>query len=92
MKSVRIEAALLKEIRRRSPRERRKIGGRIVEIQRVAGWPHLHKGAGLRKLRAEYFEARIGLKERLVFENTPEALVFEFMGNHDEVKRFLKGR
>jgi len=52
----------------------------------------LHKGAGLRKLRDEYFEARMGLKERLLFENTPEALVFEFIGNHDEVKRFLKGR
>jgi mRNA-degrading endonuclease RelE of RelBE toxin-antitoxin system len=92
MKSVRIEAALLKEIRRMPVRERRKIGRRITEIQRAIGWPHLHKGAGLRKLRDEYFEARIGLKERLLFENTPEALVFEFMGNHDEVKRFLKGR
>jgi len=56
------------------------------------GWPHLHKGAGLRKLRDEYYEARIGLKERLLFENTPEALVFEFIGNHDEIKRFLKSR
>jgi len=52
----------------------------------------LHKGAGLRKLRDEYFEARMGLKERLLFENTPEALVFEFIGDYDEVKRFLKGR
>jgi hypothetical protein len=92
MKDVRIELALLKEIRRRPPAERRSIGQRIAEIQRAIGWPHLHKGAGLRKLRDEYFEARISRRERLIFENTPDALVFEFMGNHDQVKRFLKGR
>ncbi len=91
MKDVRIEPALLKEIRRQPVAERRAIGRRIGEIQRVIGWPHLHKGVGLRKLRDEYFEARTSLKERLIFENAPEALVFEFMGNHDEVKRFLKG-
>ena len=92
MKNVRIDPALLKAVRRRTSAERRTIGRRIAEVQRIVGWPHLHKGAGLRKLRDEYFEARMGLKERLLFENTPEAMVFEFIGNHDEVKRFLKGR
>ena len=54
------------------------------------GIPHLHRGIGLRKLRDDYFEIRVGLKARLVFENTPTGLFFEFLGNHDEVKRFLK--
>ncbi len=92
MKNVRINPALLKEIRRRPSPARQAIGRRIAEVQRVMGWPHLHKGAGLRKLRDEYYEARIGRKERLLFENTPGALVFEFIGNHDEIKRFLKSR
>ena len=92
MKNVRINPALLKEIRQKSSAERHAIGRRITEIQRVIGWPHLHKGAGVRKLRDEYFEARLDRKRRLVFENTSEALVFEFLGNHDEVKKFLKSR
>jgi mRNA-degrading endonuclease RelE of RelBE toxin-antitoxin system len=92
MKNVRIEPALLREIRRRSSGDRRMVGRRIAEIQRSIGWPHLHKGAGLRKLRDDYFEARVGLKERLVFENTQEAIVFEVIGDHDEVKRFLRNR
>ncbi len=88
--NVHINPALLKEIRRKPSASRRAIGKRIAEIQRVIGWPHLHKSPGLRKLRDEYFEARLGLKERLLIENTPEVLVFEFIGNHDALKRFLK--
>jgi hypothetical protein len=56
------------------------------------GYPHLHRGIGLRKLQDDYYEIRIGLQQRLVFENTSEALVFEFLGDHNEVKRFLKSR
>ena len=92
MKNIRIESALLRAIRRRPPAQRRVIGKRIVEIRETSGRPHLHKGAGLRKLRDQYFEARIGLNERLIFENTADALVFEFLGNHDQVRRFLKDR
>ena len=92
MKSVRIEATLRKKIRGKPLAQRRAIGRRIAEIQEAIGKPHLHRGLGLRKLRDEYFEARLGLQERLVFENTSDALVFEFIGNHDEVKRFLRGR
>ena len=92
MKLVQIEAGLLKQIRAKSSAERRVIGKRIAEIQEIIGQPHLHKGAGLRKLRDQYFEARIGLQTRIVFENSDHALIFEFMGNHDQVRRFLKGR
>jgi hypothetical protein len=92
MKSVRIKVALLKQIRKKPVAERRAIGRRIAQIQETIGRPHLHKGVGLRKLRDEYFEARLNLQERLIFEDTPDALVFEFIGSHDEVKRFLRGR
>ncbi len=92
MKPVHIHSDLLKEIRAKSATDRKEIGERISEVQRCFGQPHLHKGIGLRKLHDDYFEIRIGLKHRLVFENTPTALVYEFLGNHDEIKRFLKAR
>jgi hypothetical protein len=44
MKSVRIEAGLRKEIRKRPVVQRRAIGRRIAEIQEAIGQPHLHKG------------------------------------------------
>ena len=70
--------------------ERRQIGEAIAAAQSSIGQPPLHRGVGLRKLRDDYCEIRIGLKLRLVFENTRAALVFELLGDHDDVKRFLK--
>jgi DNA-binding helix-hairpin-helix protein with protein kinase domain len=90
VKDIRIHLALRKEVRQRPKEERLAIGKRIADAQRLMGEPHLRKGAGLRKLRNDYFEVRVGLKERLVFENTETALVFELIGNHEDVKRFLK--
>lgn len=91
MKPVRIHPHLLAEIRAKSHGERRQIGEAIAAAQSALGQPHLHRGIGLRKLRDDYYEIRIGIKLRLIFENTPSALGFEFLGNHDEVTRFLKG-
>jgi mRNA-degrading endonuclease RelE of RelBE toxin-antitoxin system len=90
LKRVRIQPDLLKAIRAMPPAERRAVGERIAQTQRHLGQPHRHRGIGLRKLRDDWYEIRFGLKLRLVFENTPNALVFEFMGDRDDVKRFLK--
>ena len=92
MKRVRIQPDLLKAIRAMPAAERRAVGERIAEAQRHFGQPHPHRGLGLRKLRDDWYEIRLGLKLRLVFENTSDALVFEFLGDHDDVKRFLKHR
>lgn len=92
MKAVSINPGLLKKIRAKRAAERHEIGERTAEGQRSMGHPHLHKGIGLRKLQDVYYEIRVGFKQRLVFENTLEVLIFEFLGDHDEVKRFLKSR
>jgi hypothetical protein len=59
----------------------------------MAAWgqPHLHAGSGIRKLSPTYFECRSGLHTRLVFKMIEgQTLYFAFMGNHDEIRRFLK--
>ncbi len=53
--------------------------------------PHSHAGIGIRKLRAKIFECRAGLRLRLVIREMPEELRAEFLGTHDEVKRYLRG-
>ena len=92
MKSIRIQPDLLKAIRAMPAADRKVVGKRIAETQRCIGQPHRHRGLGLRKLRDDWYEVRVGLKLRLLFENTPEALVFECLGDHDDVKHFLKAR
>jgi hypothetical protein len=70
--------------------QRREIGELIEKVRINFGQPHLHGGAGLRALRSGVYECRLNLRQRLVFTLEPGSLYFHFMGNHDEVNRFLK--
>jgi mRNA-degrading endonuclease YafQ of YafQ-DinJ toxin-antitoxin module len=42
-------------------------------------------------VKDRWYEVRSGLDLRLIFRDCDECLSFEFMGSHDEVRRFLKG-
>ena len=59
----------------------------ISRVHEAFGRPHVHSGLGIRKLHANIFECRAGLKLRVVFRDLGEAMRFEFVGNHDEVDR-----
>ncbi len=50
----------------------------------------IHKGVGLKRLRGNFWEARKGLKTRILFRWDGELVEFVLAGNHDDVKRFLK--
>ena len=79
-----------------SENERIALIERIQEVGRQFGKPHRHAGLGIRDLGGGIYECRSGLDLRLVFvkEGTtkPPTLYFDMIGNHDEVKRYLKRR
>jgi hypothetical protein len=50
----------------------------------------LHQGLGLTRLRADFWEARKGIKTRVLFRWSGDWIEFVLAGNHDDVKRFLK--
>lgn len=56
------------------------------------GNPHVHSGLGIRKLRGNIFECRTGLGLRLVFAARKGTLTFDFAGNHDAIRAYLKNR
>jgi mRNA-degrading endonuclease RelE of RelBE toxin-antitoxin system len=92
LKSVEFDRGLLEQLRALPKERRREVGAAIVAVQETFGDPHRHGGLGLRKLKAGHYEVRLGLGQRLVFENRPDALYFKLIGNHDAVRRFLKGQ
>jgi mRNA-degrading endonuclease YafQ of YafQ-DinJ toxin-antitoxin module len=74
------------------PKEtRRKIGQALQKLEGEFGHPHSHRGLGIRKLTGNFFEIRVGLDIRLVFQNRAKSLLFLMAGNHDEVQKFLRG-
>jgi len=91
VKDIRLDHALLAAIRKLAAGERREVGAAIAAAQEIFGASHIHSGAGVRKLKGRWYEVRAGLARRLIFREGDDCLSFEFMGNQDDVRRFLRG-
>ncbi len=48
-------------------------------------------GLGIKHLRADIWEARAGLRIRVLYRLSDDRLHFILAGTHDDVKNFLKG-
>jgi hypothetical protein len=62
----------------------------LESIPASFGRPHSHSGLGIRQLRPGIYEARIGLARRVVFTRESDTLSVQFIGNHNEVRRWLQ--
>ncbi len=47
-------------------------------------------GLGVKQLRGPIWEARLGIKNRVVFTVTQDTLTFVLAGSHDDVRNYLK--
>ena len=90
MKEIEIAESLVFAIRKLPKEDRRHIGELISETQRIFGQSHAHRGTGLRDLGRKHYEVRLSISARLLFENRKDVLYFKMMGNHNDIKRYLK--
>ncbi len=91
MKPLDFSGSFRKRLRDFPKEVRGKIGLALQCLERDFGHPHRHRGLGIRRLTGDFFEIRVGLDTRLVFQNRADCLLFVMAGNHDEVQRFLRG-
>ena len=89
---VELTPELKAAIRRLPKRQRQQIGEVITAVRDGFGAPHLHSGLGIRRLRNNLFECRVGLKLRLVFDAEPGVLSFSDIGTHDEIRNLMRNR
>jgi len=77
-----------------SDAQRDELIARIQEVGRQFGKPHQHQGLGIRDLSSGIYECRSGLDLWLIFvkdaSTTPPTLYFDMIGNHDQVRRYLR--
>ena len=52
----------------------------------------LRPGLGLKNFHGDYWEIRIDIHDRIIFEMTRRGVIFWCVGNHDDVRRFMKGK
>ena len=62
----------------------------LLELGAAFGAPHVHSGLGIRKLKGKVFECRAGLAQRFGFHEGSDQLVVVFLGNHDELRRWVR--
>ncbi|MCX6970703.1 MAG: hypothetical protein NTV93_11230 [Verrucomicrobia bacterium] len=91
MKPLDFNASFRKRVRDFPKETRGKIGVALQGLEQDFGHPHRHRGLGIRRLTGPFFEIRVGLDIRLVFQNRPECLLLVMAGNRDEVQKFLCG-
>ena len=48
-------------------------------------------GIGLKKVHNNYWEIRLDIRNRIIFELVGDSINIAFVGNHNTVKAFLKG-
>ncbi len=48
------------------------------------------EGLGLKKLHKDYWEIRVGLSIRILFELKSNLVTFILVGDHNQIKRFLR--
>lgn len=51
----------------------------------------LPPGLGLKQVRPGLWECRAGLSERILFRKAGDVVEFLLVGNHDDVRRMLRG-
>jgi len=66
--------------------------GELRRLPGVFGLPYVHAGLGIRQLRPGVYEARVGLKIRVVFERAGDLLVVKTVGDHADIRRYLRNR
>ncbi|MBI1977069.1 MAG: hypothetical protein HYS56_06145 [Candidatus Omnitrophica bacterium] len=68
-----------------------KVKETVIKIIRLAHRDYqASHGLRVKKLTPSIFEARVDIHLRLVFELKHDRLIFILIGNHDDIKRYLR--
>ena len=84
------DASFARSLKRYDPSQQLDIKLRVDLFMRASVAGQLPASFGLTKLRSNLWEIRSGLSERILFWRAGDEVAFTFVGNHDEVRRFLK--
>lgn len=89
--SVEFGAQWKRWAKHRTEAELKELASRLLELRESFGQPHQHAGLGVRRLEDNAFEFRLSRGLRVVFlYNKPNILNLMMVGNHDDVRKWLK--
>jgi mRNA-degrading endonuclease RelE of RelBE toxin-antitoxin system len=74
-----------------SPRQQKVYQAIDTLMKHIDGETGPPPGLGLKNWHADYWEIRAGARDRILFEFTDQ-ITFLFIGNHDDIRDFMKGK
>jgi hypothetical protein len=89
-KPLAIDPEVLRRLGGLSKAERVECLQASLNLGETFGRPHTHSGLSIRKLGRRVFECRGNLDLRFIFQDRPDSLYVQFLGNHDEVQNQLE--
>lgn len=83
-------SAFLRSLKKLDPQTRESVKDAVGKVLDLYGAGTKPGGLGIKHLRGELWEARAGLRLRVVYVLGQGAVRFVLAGSHDDVKDFLK--
>ncbi|MBI5400237.1 hypothetical protein HZB07_06515 [Candidatus Saganbacteria bacterium] len=74
------------------PQQQKVVFEAIEELKNFYDTRLISRGLGLKNLRQDYWEIRVSLQERILFLLKDNTVFFILIGNHDDIRRFLKSQ
>lgn len=90
MRFLAVSSHFQKQLKTLSPYEQQKAASALkglLSALQTGQWP---AGYGFKKINGDKYELRVDIRTRIVMKADGEALVCHLIGNHDEIKRYLR--
>ena len=89
--TVSLHRHFVEQVRNLPPAIRAAVFEAILALPGTFRRPAMHSGLGLRNLHPTgIWEARVGLDLRILFQMAPDAAILRFLGNHDDIRKYLR--
>ena len=79
-----------KQLRKLSSRDQQHAAAALKELLSALQSGRLPAGLGFKKINGDKYELRVDLRLRVVMKRDGDTLVCHLIGNHDEVRRYLR--
>ena len=90
MKRLAVSRQFQKQLRKLPANDQRKAATALKQLLGALQSGHRPPGLGFKKINGDKYELRVDLRLRIVMQADADTLVCHLVGNHDEVRRYLR--
>ena len=90
MKRLAVSSRFQQQLRKLPPRDQQKAATALKDLLSTFSSGQLPPGLGFKKINGDKYELRVDIRLRIVMKSDGDTLVCHLIGNHDDVKRYLR--